>query len=138
MRSYRKNLWQAQDYYLEVWCEKEAIAGLVKPVADQWGLKVFVCRGFNSLSASATAAAQFQAAIKQHKRPVILYLGDHDASGVLIDKSLMKHFSYFSVGGGVDNEGKDWRLTVADCVDFVRVAILPEQIAEHDLPTRPP
>ena len=59
IRRYRKNLWRDQDYYVEVWCEKEAIASLVKPVADPWGLKTFVCRGFNSLSGSASAADQF-------------------------------------------------------------------------------
>jgi hypothetical protein len=75
VRGYRKNLWQTQKYYLEIWCEKEAIAGLVKPVADQCWLKVFVCRGFNSLSASSVAAAQFRAAFEQGKQPVILYLG---------------------------------------------------------------
>ena len=135
IRSYRKNLWRTQEYYVEVWCEKEAIASMVKPVADRWSLKTFVCRGFNSLSGSASAANQFLEAYWKGKRPVILYLGDHDPSGLCIDQSLMKHLSYFDIIP--KNELGIEHVTVADRVEFVRVAILPEQIEEFDLPTRP-
>jgi hypothetical protein len=34
---YRKNLWRDQNYHVEVWCEKEAIASIVTPVSRQWG-----------------------------------------------------------------------------------------------------
>ena len=135
IRGYRKNLWKSQDYYIEIWCEKEAIASLVRPVADQWGLKTFVCRGFNSLSGSASAAEQFKRAYQRGKKPVILYLGDHDPSGLCIDQSLMKHLSYFTIIP--ENEFGIPVVKVADRVEFVRVAILPWQIEEFRLPTRP-
>jgi hypothetical protein len=130
IRSYRKNLWRDQLHYVEVWCEKEAIASLVKPVADQWGLKTFVCRGFNSLSGSASAADQFLEAMEKGKSPVILYLGDHDPSGLCIDQSLMKHLSYFDIIP--KNDLGIQQVTVADRVEFVRVAILPGQIEEFN------
>jgi 5S rRNA maturation endonuclease (ribonuclease M5) len=135
IRSYRKNLWRDQEYYVECWCEKEAIASLVKPVADQWGLKTFVCRGFNSLSGSASAADQFLEAMKKGESPVILYLGDHDPSGLCIDQSLMKHLGYFDIVP--KNDLGIQQVTVADHVEFVRVAILPRHIEEFTLPTRP-
>ena len=43
---YRKNLWRPQPFHVEVWVEKEAVASIVVPVADHWGIKTFVCRGF--------------------------------------------------------------------------------------------
>ena len=46
----------------------------------------------------------------------------------------MKHLSYFEV---IPKNYHRKRVTVADQVKFVRVAILPEQIEEFDLPTRP-
>ena len=61
---YRKNLWQAQPYHVGVWTEKEAVASIVVPVADSWGIKTFVCRGFASLTATWEAAEAFKAALR--------------------------------------------------------------------------
>jgi len=36
---YRKDLWRSQPVHVEVWVEKEAVASIVVPVADRWGLK---------------------------------------------------------------------------------------------------
>jgi hypothetical protein len=57
----------------------------------------------------------------------VLYLGDHDPSGVFMDKILMRHMTYFEARVG----------SVADWLVFRRLAILPEQIEEFNLPTRP-
>jgi hypothetical protein len=77
--------------------------------------------------------------VRRGKYPVILYLGDFDASGVLIDQSLMKHLNYFKIDPGMKADGqKIAEITVAQCVEFVRVAILRSQIKEFNLPTRPP
>ena len=54
---------------------------------------------------------------------VVLYVGDYDPAGVLIDKALeaelRKHL----------NPGID--------LNFIRVGITPEQIDDYDLPTKP-
>jgi len=55
--------------------------------------------------------------------PMILYLGDLDKSGKECDDTIRNHF---------DLQG------IADQVVFKRVAILPGQIKEFALPTRPP
>jgi hypothetical protein len=44
--TYRRNLWSAQPYYLEVWVEKDAMAGIVSATASSFRVPVFVCRGF--------------------------------------------------------------------------------------------
>jgi hypothetical protein len=56
-----------------------------------------------------------------HKDPIVLYLGDHDASGVDIDRDMQAKLNRFD-----------------GAVEFRRVAILPEQIDAFNLPTRPP
>ena len=53
---------------------------------------------------------------------MILYLGDHDPSGIAIDVSIEDHFGYQGING---------------LVDFKRVAILPHHIVEFKLLTRP-
>jgi hypothetical protein len=119
---YRKNLWKSQKYYVEVWCEKDAILSLIMPLVKEWALKAFPCRGFASLSSTFAAAKTFKDAIEHGRRPVILYLGDHDPSGLAIDDSIETHFGYHGIDG---------------MVDFRRVAILHHHIVEFKLPTRP-
>ena len=48
--TYRRDLWATQSSYVEVWVEKDAIAGVINDVTDQFGVPLFVCRGFASLS----------------------------------------------------------------------------------------
>ncbi|MBI4661963.1 MAG: hypothetical protein HY735_24340, partial [Verrucomicrobia bacterium] len=50
VESYRRNLWSTQTFYVEVWIEKDAIAGIVANTANSFGVPVFVARGFASLS----------------------------------------------------------------------------------------
>jgi hypothetical protein len=119
---YRKNLWKSQKCYVEVWCEKDAILSLIMPLVKQWALKAFPCRGFTSLSSTFAAAKTFKDAIEHGRRPVILYLGDHDPSGIAIDVSIETHFGYHGL---------------ESFVDFRRVAILPNHIVEFKLLTRP-
>jgi hypothetical protein len=119
---YRKNLWQTQKHYVEVWTEKDAIRSIIMEAADPWGLRVFACRGFASLSSLADAADTFRYWQKRGKEVRVLYFGDHDPSGLAIDESAERSLA------------EDFN--VHD-VEFRRLAVTPEQILEHDLPTRP-
>ena len=120
---YRKNLWRTQPFHVEVWVEKEAVASIVVPVADSWGIKTFVCRGFTSLTSTWEAAEIFKQALSNGKEPIILYLGDYDESGVWCGTTIQNHFKLHGLDGQVE---------------FVRVAINQEQIHQFNLPTRPP
>src|SRR5262245_23075898 len=33
---YRRDFWQSQDYYVEVWCESGSAAGMIYPTTSQW------------------------------------------------------------------------------------------------------
>ncbi len=117
---YRKNLWADQGVMLEIWCEKDAVAGVIGGVADSFGVKTFVCRGFPSLTSQHAAAMGFCEANRRGKKCLIAYFGDHDPSGVDIDRSMARRFAEW----GAD-------------VEIERVAITAAQIIEFDLPTRP-
>jgi hypothetical protein len=119
--TYRRDLWQKQPFYVECWVEKDAIAGFVSDVADSYGVPTFVCRGNASLTSLHDAGQAFKRAITAGKRPVILYLGDHDPSGLCIDRS------------AEDALWNDFGVEVV----FDRIAVTPEQIEEYSLTTRP-
>lgn len=121
VQSYRKNLWVNQPYHVEVWAEKDAIASIVRPIAEVWGLQLFVCRGFASISSLYEAASKFEYYRKKNKTPKIIYMGDHDPSGIAIDAAI----------------AKAWRDFGTNPPEFQRIAILPQHIEEFSLPTRP-
>ena len=119
---YRRNLWAEQGHYVEVWVEKDAIKSIVMEAAYQWGVRVFAARGFPSMSSLATAAETFLAWQAHGKKVHILYLGDHDPSGLAIDTNVKNAL--------LEDHG-------VDDVDFRRLAVTPGQIAQYNLPTRP-
>lgn len=116
--SYRKMLWLDQPVSVQLFTEKDAITGVVGPVADRWDVPVGVVRGYASESFAFEMAQQLS-----HDRPTVIYqLGDHDPSGV--------------------NAWDVFRRRVAEFVPdvpvtFERLAVTPQQIVEWNLSTRP-
>jgi hypothetical protein len=101
-----------------VWCEKDAVAGVLQPVTDDFEAVLYPCRGYNSYSALREAAER----IADIPRPtVILYLGDFDPSGQDMGRDILARLTQ-----AFDAE-----------VQFERIALTPEQIAEYDLPPLP-
>jgi hypothetical protein len=118
-RFYRKALWADADCYVEVWLEKDALAGVVYPVTAMYDVPLMVARGYASLSFLHSAAE----AINELDVPVHIYhLGDFDPSGV--------------------NAGEKIEETLRELapdaeIHFERLGVTEEQIADWDLPTRP-
>jgi hypothetical protein len=116
---YRRDLWASMNIYLEVWLEKEALAGVVVDVTSEYDVPLMVSRGYSSLSFLHSAAKIIEA----HGRPAYIYqFGDLDPSGVDIAR---------------DIETKLRRYAPASEIHFERVAVTRQQALDWDLPTRP-
>jgi hypothetical protein len=116
---YRRDLWDEQDAYVEIWLEKEALAGVLVSVTEEWDVPLMVTRGYPSISYLYSAAEQ----IKEQGKPTYLYyFGDFDPSGVDITRC---------VDEGIRELAPDADIT------FNRVAVTEEQIQEMGLLTRP-
>lgn len=76
------DLWEGQPQRMEVWVEKEALAGVLDRVCTQRDIPWFCCRGYTSLSEMWAAAERMIEYQEGGQKPVILYLGDHDPSGI--------------------------------------------------------
>ena len=77
-RFYRKALWNDVDAYVEIWLEKDALAGVILPVTSKYDVPLMVARGYASLSFLHSAAEY----INELDRPVFIYhLGDYDPLG---------------------------------------------------------
>jgi hypothetical protein len=116
---YRRSLWLDQPSYVEIWLEKEALAGVVLEVTDRWDVPLMVTRGYPSISFLHTAG-EFIADIE--KPTFLYYFGDLDPSGLDISRKVKEDIVEFSNGANVT---------------FERVAITEEQVKRLKLPTRP-
>ncbi len=114
---YRRNYWLDQPVHVEVWCEKDALSGVIQPMCEAYGVTYVATRGFPSLTLLYESAMSLAAV---GKPALLFYFGDHDASGRAISNTL----------------GDDLRRHGAD-VAVQRVALNPDQIAAYALPTRP-
>lgn len=119
---YRADLWRDAYYRCEVWAESRSIASVLLRDCRELAVDLFPCGGFSSLSFVHASAQQHNN--NEDSRPLmVLYVGDYDPAGVLIDQSLERELRE--------------HLRADIHLDFRRIAINEEQVAEYDLPTKP-
>jgi hypothetical protein len=59
LRSYRLPRWRDQANYVELWVEKDALAGVLQPLASEYHVTMMVNRGYSSQSAMYESAQRF-------------------------------------------------------------------------------
>ncbi len=119
---YRGDLWKLSDWQCEIWCESRSIASVLQKDCAELAVDLYPCGGFSSLSFVHEAAEQ-QNSTGDTRPLVVLYIGDYDPAGVLIDVALEREL----------------RLHLRPDIDmrFERIGINKNQIAEYDLPMKP-
>ncbi|MCM8624148.1 MAG: hypothetical protein NFW16_21020 [Candidatus Accumulibacter sp.] len=119
---YRADLWRDADVRCEVWCESRSIASVLLDLCNELAVNLFPCGGFSSLSYAYEAAQQHN--LSDDDRPlVVLYVGDYDPAGVVIDVSLEAELRRH-LHDDID-------------LDFRRIGITEYQIQLFELPTKP-
>jgi hypothetical protein len=117
--SYRRDLWAAMPIYCEVWCEKDALAGVLLEETKVYDVPLLTARGYSSLTFVHSAAM----AIKARGKPAFVYhFGDLDPSGI---------------DAARDIEAKLRRYAPDAEIHFERPAVTRSQVEEWDLPSRP-
>lgn len=100
-QQFRLDRWESQPFYVELWVEKAALAGVLAPIAHDYHLTLMVNRGYSSASAMKEAAERIIHRSRGSKsfpsghRPVILYIGDHDPSGLHMEEDIMARLLEF-------------------------------------------
>jgi len=116
--SYRRQLWHDQATNVQIFTEKDALVGVIDGVTADWDVPLGVLRGYSSES----FAWEVSESLSTTKRTMMYQLGDHDPSGVDAWRNFAEKVTGFA--------------PQAD-VRFERLAVLPEQIEQWGLPTRP-
>jgi hypothetical protein len=124
-RFYRRSALRECSDYVEIWCEKQALAGVIGDVAEEYDVPVLISKGMPSLTQLYGTACEIYRADEAGKQAYIYQFGDHDPSGVLIPQTIERRLNELC--------------QKLDCSPPIvkRVALTEEQIAEFDLPTRP-
>lgn len=82
IRWYHIDMWDNQDVRLEVWVEKDAALNGVERICRKMDVPFASCRGYASQSSQWAASNRFQQYEDQGQTPILIYLGDHDPSGI--------------------------------------------------------
>jgi hypothetical protein len=93
--SFALDKWRSQSTRIEVWAEKEALAGIVGQVAERNDVAWFSCRGYVSQSEIWSAAQRHLGYIEGGQNVVVLHLGDHDPSGIDMTRDIRDRLTQF-------------------------------------------
>jgi hypothetical protein len=134
---YRKDYWSQMQTCVEVFVEKDAIAGAIQPVTYEFDVPLRVCRGYASVSFAGEIADEWH----DSPKPVFAYyVGDFDPSGFDIERDLREKLERYSerqclIAPFLEDAGEGWfawyRLAIR-ANDFENYNLIPLPIKRSD------
>lgn len=153
---YRIDKWGNQPRQVEVWVEKEALAGVIGQAADRQDVAWFSCRGYTSQSELWGASQRLLGYINRGQAVTVLHLGDHDPSGIDMTRDIedrLRLFIYTDYwrdhratidfgSGGSPSYGEIAKAMEAHCggrraLTIDRIALNMDQVTQYDPPPNP-
>jgi len=120
--SFRLDKWKKQKHYVEVMVEKQALEGIIGPICDKWNVPLTANKGYSSVSSMYKRGKYIQSQRDVEGKMVhVLYLGDHDPSGIDMTRDVKDRLERYSDGP----------------VDVVRLGLNHDQVLRHRLPENP-
>jgi hypothetical protein len=117
--TYRRAVWRDIPAYVEIWCEKDALAGTIYEMTEQYDVPLMVARGYSSLTFLHESAKH----IEEVGKPAFIgQLGDWDPSGQNAADHIERKLREYAPGAEIH---------------FTKLAVTEARIAEWKLPARP-
>ena len=117
---YREDRWKSQPYRVEIWIEKEALAGVFERVCNEYDVPYLSCRGYTSQSEMWAGAMRLRRHVADHQPVVILHFGDHDPSGIDMSRDIRDRMDIFGAR-----------------LEFRRLALNMDQVEKYEPPPNP-
>lgn len=95
------DFWEDQPNYVEVMVEKQALEGVLIPVCKELDVPFSANKGYTSSSAIREASKRYLVQHQAGKNLHVIYLGDHDPSGIDMSRDIDDRFELFTRGAGV-------------------------------------
>jgi len=121
---FRIDKWEDQPWHVEVFVEKQALEGVLIPTCERLDVRFTANKGYSSQSFMYRKGVALREKIDEGKEIAILYLGDHDPSGLDMDRDVLERLAAFA------------RVEVDD-LTFERLALTREQIRQYTPPPNP-
>ena len=122
-RYVRFDRWERQEYYIEVWVEKEALGNVVTRACEPYLVPHMACKGYLSASEAWRAGRRFKDKIEEGKECILIHLGDHDPSGIDMTRDNGDRLNLFTNYPG--------------SVEVTRLALNMDQVEEYQPPPNP-
>ena len=94
--------WDDQPWYIEIWVEKEALADVISGPADRWNVTSLACKGSPSTSVMWASAMRLRRQERRGRKTKVIYLGDHDPTGLSIDEDIAGRLALFGSTAAVE------------------------------------
>lgn len=120
IEQYRLDRQKGQPNYIEVWCEKDALSGILLRVTEEFHVRLMINRGYSSASAMRIAARRFRARHHNEQNCLLFYIGDHDPSGLDMIRDIRDRLTEFGA-----------------IVEVQQIALTMDQIEEYNPPKNP-
>jgi len=127
-QAYRLPRWKDQEYYIELFTEKDTMYSRLQPITDKYHIRFCINRGYSSSSVYYGLSKRVMDKISEGKRVIILYVGDHDPSGLDMIRDLRERLTEFLQNG--DHQ-------YPPNFQVIPVALTKKQIEEYNLPPNP-
>lgn len=149
VQSFRLPRLVGQERYVELWVEKDALAGVLHPVAYSHHVTLMVNRGYSSTSAMREAGVRIRSECEKigARGALVLYLGDLDPSGEDMVRDVRERLQMFTNSGYLVHEGRDGieleheeaREERKPPIDIVveKLALTMEQVEKYNPPPNP-
>ncbi len=120
--------WREQPVHVEVMCEKQALEGVLVPVCSELDVPFTSNKGYASQSFMYRKGKEMARAAELGKDIHILYLGDHDPSGMDMDRDVGERLRMFA--------GEELEI-YTKILDLTRVALTTSQVKQYNPPPNP-
>jgi len=99
---FRIDKWTLQPYHIEVMVEKDALSGVLEPVCRELDIGITANKGYSSSSTMYDIGKRIFQKEYEGKKICILYLGDHDPSGIDMTRDVRERLEMYSKMDGVE------------------------------------
>lgn len=96
---YKIDMWEGQEWHVEVMVEKQALEGVLVPVCRRLDVPFTSNKGYSSSSAMYRAGRRLHDKMNEGRKIAIIYLGDHDPSGLDMGRDVLDRLLLFSEAG---------------------------------------
>jgi len=120
--SFKIDKWENQPWHVEVMVEKDALSGVLEPICKKLDIGITANKGYSSSSTMYEIGQRIMNQGNKEKDICVIYLGDHDPSGIDMTRDVKERLELFS--------GGTW-------IDVKRIALNWDQVEEWKPPENP-